>query len=756
MRPGKKMLAVILCAITAFLLIAILGVGDSIKGVKHMRFGIDIRGGVEAVFEPNELERKATEKELETAREVIEARLDFQNITDREVTVDKKAGYIIVRFPWKSDETGFNPEDAIKELGDMAELAFKDEDGNTLIRGKHVVQSSVETQSDGVSDEYVVALKFDGEGTKLFRKATKKLLGKPMPIYMDEEEISSPVVETEIKGGQAVINGMRNYEEAKELSDKINAGALPFSLSTTSFNTISPTLGYQALEVMVGAGLAAFFIVCLFMIFYYKLPGIIACLTLILQMTLQLLALSVPQFTLTLPGIAGIILSLGMAVDANIIIAERISEELRDGCTIHTAVTRGYKNGFRAVFDGNLTTAIVAIILMLLGSGSMLSFGYTLLIGMIVNVAIGVTVSKQLQLSLLTFSKWTAEKYYRHKKDLKQKHFFEKKYICAIISGAILLIGIGGCFINGIKLDTQFTGGTVLTYRIIQTPNMNTIENSVENITNRAVTVQQLGSKTAGTKSLEITLSGNGGITPDQQKEITSAIQDITDEKVSLEKTYSVQPYIGNKALKNSGIAILLSFVFIVLYVCIRFAVISGLPAALTSLIALLHDVLVVFFAFVLFKIPLNDAFVAVTLTIVGYSINDTIVVYDRIRENIAKGNGGKGSSTLNEYRVSHRADTSILVNRSISEVLARSVNTSLTTGICVCSILLVSLLFRIDSIWEFSLPMMFGLISGCYSSVCIASILWAIWENHKAKADKVSKPVHINEKPREVSYEKN
>ena len=165
MRPGKKMLAVILCAITAFLLIAILGVGDSIKGVKHMRFGIDIRGGVEAVFEPNGLERKATEKELETAREVIEARLDFQNITDREVTVDKKAGYIIVRFPWKSDETGFNPEDAIKELGDMAELDFKDEDVNTLIRGKHIVQSSVETQSDGVSDEYVVALKFDGEGT---------------------------------------------------------------------------------------------------------------------------------------------------------------------------------------------------------------------------------------------------------------------------------------------------------------------------------------------------------------------------------------------------------------------------------------------------------------------------------------------------------------------------------------------------------------------------------------------------------------
>lgn len=735
MKSRKKILAVILFAIAASLLIAIFGAGDSVKGVRNMRFGIDIRGGVEAVFEPDGLARKATKAELDTAREVIEARLDFQNITDREVTVDENAGYIIVRFPWKSDETGFNPEDAIKELGDMAELAFKDRDGNTLIRGKHVIQSSVETQSNGVQDEYVVALKFDTEGARLFKEATGKMIGEQMPIYMDDEEISAPVVEAEISGGQAVINGMKNYEEAKTLSDKINAGALPFSLSTTSFHTISPTLGQHALEVMVGAGLAAFLIVCLFMIFYYKLPGVIACLTLVLQMTLQLLALSVPQFTLTLPGIAGIILSLGMAVDANIIIAERISEELRDGRTIHTAVMHGYKNGFSAVFDGNLTTAIVAVILMILGSGSMLSFGYTLLIGMIVNVAIGVTVSKQLQLSLLTFPKWTEETYYRKKKATKTKHFFEKKYICGIISGILLLIGIAGCIRNGVQLDTQFTGGTVLTYEVIQTPDLNTIENSVETITERAVTVQQLGSKTNGTKSLEITLSGNAGITPEQQKEITKAVQDATSEKVSLEKTYSVQPYIGKKALKNSGIAILLSFLFIALYVCIRFAVISGLPAALTALLALLHDVIIVFFAFVLFKIPLNDAFVAVILTIVGYSINDTIVVYDRIRENITK-----------------KSDVRTLVNQSTSEVLARSVNTSLTTGVCVLAILVTSLLFHIDSIFEFSLPMFFGLISGCYSSVCIASTLWALWESHKSSTS----PNNSKPKVREVSYEKN
>ncbi len=720
MKTGKKMLVVIFVIITASILVAVFGIGNDIKGIKNMRYGIDIRGGVEAIFEPQGLGRTPTQSELEIARNVIEMRLDAQKITDREVTIDKEGGYIIVRFPWKSDETDFNPEDAIAELGQMAQLSFRDADGNILITGKNVKISSAEKQKSDINTEYLVSLTFDKEGAKLFEEATARLIGQQIGIYMDNELISNPVVQTKIPGGQAVINGMKDYEEAKVLSDKINSGALPFSLSTTSFSTISPSLGNNALNSMVMAGVIAFLLVCIFMIVYYKLPGIVACITLVLQMTLQLLSISIPQYTLTLPGIAGIILSLGMAVDANIIISERTSEELKKGCTVKSSVIAGFKNGFTSVLDGNITTAIVAIILMIFGSGSMLSFGYTLLLGMIINVFVGVMVSKKLLLSLIAFDKWNNGKWFRKNKDLKVKKFYEKKIICAMISGTVLVIGIIGCVGNGIKMDTQFTGGAVLNYTVSGEVSPDTIQKEVEKITDRSVMVQETRSNINKTSSLEITLSGTGGISPDEQKEITKVVQNTAHGiEVKLSQTFAVAPYIGTKAMKNAGIAIILSFVFIVIYVWIRFSTLSGLAAGLTAVIALFHDVLVCFFVFVIFRIPLNDAFVAVILTIIGYSINDTIVVYDRIRENKTD---------------KQKLDVVELTNLSISQVLARSVNTSFTTAICVLTILGTALIYQIDSIVKFSLPMFFGLVSGCYSSVCIASILWAMWEKRKVR----------------------
>ena len=230
MKPGKKMLAAIFLGIAAIVCIAIFGAGDSVKGIFDMRFGIDIRGGVEAIFEPQNLDRKPTPQELESAREVIESRMDSQNIADREVTVDKEAGYIIVQFPWKSGETDFNPEDAISELGEMAELTFKDPDGTVLIQGKDVEKATPQTNTSNGIKTYVVALSFNSNGSKLFEDATGKLIGKRMGIYMDNNLISNPTVQNQISGGQAVITGMKNYEEAKALAEKINAGALPFSI----------------------------------------------------------------------------------------------------------------------------------------------------------------------------------------------------------------------------------------------------------------------------------------------------------------------------------------------------------------------------------------------------------------------------------------------------------------------------------------------------------------------------------------------
>ncbi|HCL01078.1 MAG TPA: protein translocase subunit SecDF, partial [Lachnoclostridium phytofermentans] len=680
-----------------------------------MRFGIDIRGGVEAIFEPQGLDRPATAAELESARNIINIRLDNKHITDREVTVDKDGGYIIVRFPWKSDEKNYNPEQAIQEIGEMAQLSFRDPQGNILIDGKHIVSSSAARRTNNVTTDNVVELIFDQEGAKLFEEATGKLIGKQMSIYMDKDLISSPYVNSKISGGKAVIQNIKTFEEAKNLSDKINAGALPFSLTTSSFRTISPTLGNNALNVMLVAGAIAFAFVCIFMIGMYKLPGFVACLVLILQMVLQLLAISVPQYTLTLPGIAGIILSVGMAVDANIIIAERVSEELKKGVTYRSAVNNGYKNAFSSVLDGNVTTAAVAIILMIFGSGAMLSFGYTLLIGMLVNVLVGVFLSKTILLSFLEMDRFNEQKYFRETKERKPLRIYQSKWIFLIISSIIFIVGIAGIIVKGVHLDTQFTGGAVLEYSITGNVDTDTVRSKVSEVTNRPTTVQITKDTITDSSSVIITLAGTSGLNVAEQEKITGAVKGISDDlNATLAQTYVVEPYIGAKALKNAVMAVAFSIVFIVIYVWIRFA---GLASGITATLALVHDIFTVFFVFVIFGIPINDAFVAVVLTIIGYSINDTIVIYDRVRENRKK---------------NPKQDMVELVNESNTQTLHRSVNTSITTAVCVLTMLIASVIFRIDSIKVFTLPMFFGLISGCYSSICVAGVLWTMWEKRK------------------------
>ncbi len=376
----------------------------TVKGSGDMRFGIDIRGGVDAVYQAKDLNRTPTSDELESARTVIETRLDQNNILDRDVTIDKDNGYILVRFPWKSTETDFDPQKAIAELGETAKLTFRDPDGNTVVDGTNVDTAVVVT--DNEHGGYAVSLKFNAQGAKDFSTATAKLVGQPMSIYMDETEVSSPTVNEAITGGDAIISGGTggfSYDEAKDLANKINSGALPFSMETKNNSVITPTLGSGALETMVKAGLVAFGLICLFLIAVYRLPGVVACLALLLQVSGQLLALSLPQITVTLPGIAAIILSIGMGVDANIIISERIAEEMRKGKRLRSAIETGFQQAFSSVFDGNITVMIVSVILMILGSGAMLSFAYSLLTGVILNFVAGVVSSRVMIRSLSLF-----------------------------------------------------------------------------------------------------------------------------------------------------------------------------------------------------------------------------------------------------------------------------------------------------------------------------------------------------------------
>lgn len=376
----------------------------NLYSMSEIRFGIDIRGGVEAVFAPRDYAGNVTPEQLASARNVIELRMDNLNILDREITVDENSGQILVRFPWQSGETSFNPEEALNELGAMALLQFKEPDGTVVLTGADVVSAKAGYITNALGNsEIVVELELTADGTTKFSEATGRLKGQIITISMDDTVISSPTVNDQITSGSAWITGMRDNAEAVDLAEKINAGALPFALEAISSSSISPTLGKGALNVMTTAGLVAFILICLFMLLYYRLPGFIACWSLLGQVVGILLAISIPQQTLTLQGIAGIILSIGMGVDANVIIAERIKEELRNGASLQAALTNGFSRAFSAVFDGNITVMIAAIILMIFGSGSMLSFGYSLLVGVILNGLTGVIASRLMIGSLSQF-----------------------------------------------------------------------------------------------------------------------------------------------------------------------------------------------------------------------------------------------------------------------------------------------------------------------------------------------------------------
>lgn len=421
-----------------------------------IRLGIDIQGGVDVTFEPAD-GVSATENQMDAALETIKLRLANQNISDSETYVDYKSNRIIVRFPWQAGETDFDPEAAVKELGQTAELTFRygtdtttDSDGNTIpsgdivLTGADVDKADTGATQDSTTGEYtwMVTLDLNESGKEKFYEATSALYQQQgqISIWMDNTMISAPSVSAVISDGKATITGNFTYESAKELADKINSGALPFSLETTSFKTISPTMGEGALTTMVLAGLITLVLIVIYMIVLYRLLGVVASLTLIGQVAGMLAAVSgwfgfMPSTTLTIPGIAGIILSVGMGVDANIITGERIREELRKGKNLDTALHSGYHRAFSAIFDGNLTGIIVSIVLMgafgvpesiwakLFNStifrffgatteGVIYSFGFTLMTGLIMNFIMGVLAARLMTMSLSGFKCFQNKKLY--------------------------------------------------------------------------------------------------------------------------------------------------------------------------------------------------------------------------------------------------------------------------------------------------------------------------------------------------------
>ncbi len=459
----KPVFFIVFAVIALFTVTTVFGVhsqyGDIVStyvhGVDDIRMGIDIQGGVDVTFEPAG-DVDATEEQMDAALETIKYRLLTQNINDSETYVDYNSNRVIVRFPWQAGETNFSPEAAVQELGEMAELSFRygqettvDENGEAVPAGAVVLTGAQVDKAEavGTKDEttgavkYLVSLKLSEEGKEAFYNATSALYAENgvISIWMDNTMISAPTVNAVIDNGECVIEGDFTYEDAKDLADKINSGALPFSLTTTSFKTISPTMGQGALDAMVLAGGITLLLIVVYMVVLYRLQGVVASICLVGQVAGMLAAVSgwfgfMDSATLTIPGIAGIILSIGMGVDANIITGERIREELRAGKNLNSALSAGYDRAFTAIFDGNLTGMIVAVVLMgafgvadswcaqLLSplfrwfgattEGVIYSFGFTLMVGLIMNFVMGVLAARLMTLSLSKFKCFQNKKLY--------------------------------------------------------------------------------------------------------------------------------------------------------------------------------------------------------------------------------------------------------------------------------------------------------------------------------------------------------
>lgn len=447
-RVGKPVFFIVAVLIIVFSLGAFFGLDDYygdtrklyVKGVGDIRWGIDISGGVEAIFSPDLDDATITKQDMDSAKEIIETRMVNNNIVDYEVYSDYENHQIIVRFPWQSEDENYDPTEAVKELGETALLTFYKGQTNS---GEVVLQGSADIagasagyvskeETGGDYSGYVVSLELTDTGATKFAAATEAQKGNYISIYMDDRMLSCPQVKEVITDGKAVITGIETADEATELANKINAGSLPFALTIddSKLQVISPTLGEESLKVMLIAGIAAFAVICVMMILRYRLPGVIACIGLLGQAAGMLACVSgffpgIPSFTMTLPGIAGIILSIGFGVDANVIAAERIKEEFKKGKTIDGAISQGFGNAFSAILDGNVTNIIVAIVLLaafgtpdsvlaqvfnfffsFLGSsvtGNIYSFGYTLITGVIFNFIMGVFASRLMLMSISRF-----------------------------------------------------------------------------------------------------------------------------------------------------------------------------------------------------------------------------------------------------------------------------------------------------------------------------------------------------------------
>ena len=769
-------LVVTVLLILAFVYTAFFGVsakyGDVtttyIKGAKDIRFGVDIKGGVNVTFVPSE-DYDATEEQLEAAQLVIENRLVALNVTDYELYVDPSSDSLILEFPWQSGETDFDPESAIQEIGTTAYLTFREgssADGDLILDGSMIESAAAQygPVTSGGASEYYVSLKFTDEGAKAFGEATTRLAASngTISIWLDDENVSTATVNAAITDGEAIITSSASnpftQDAVVKMARQINSGALPFALKVDSYSTVSPSLGENSLSAMVLAGVIAFALIVVFMTVLYRLPGFLACIALAGQVAATLAFVSgyfpvFESFTLTLPGIAGIILAIGMGVDANVITAERIKEELKNGKSLDGALKSGFARGLTPIIDGNVTIVIVAIVLMgafgpsdglfakalhvvffAFGpstAGTIYAFGYTLLTGVLLNFVFGVFATRVMIRGAASIkalrNPWLygAAKLGKDETEKKQINFvgLRKKFL--VFSSCLMAATVLCAVVFGVHLDTEFTGGAMITLSYDGSFEMAQVQQTASDaLENTGLTLQTGENVATGDQTLKISMPGTETVTTDQVEALLDSLNETyPDNNFAQLSLSNVSAAMGTKFLQKSLVAVVFALVLILVYIALRFKNIGGLTGGMMAVLALVNDLMVVFGTFVLLRTPLDGNFIAAMLTILGYSINDTVVVYDRIRENRAL--------------MGKKASFEELVNRSVNQSARRTLITTITTVMALGVLCIVAKLYGLDSIFTFAFPLMMGMISGVYTSLCVSTSAWMLWSERSPKSGK-------------------
>lgn len=760
---GKGILQIllVLVLIAAFAFVAYRGIGAAHRGsAKNIRLGLDLKGGVSITYKAHKTDDKGkrineppTEKDMSDT--VYKMQLRVQDMKTKETqsqfesaVYQEGSDRITIDIPGVS-----NPKQVLEELGKAGALYFilrddlKTKDGGVPNEGDQVVydKSKVLMTGDMIGDatsgsrqasegtgrtEQGVSVKFVGKGVKKFAEITGEHINDYLAIVYDDKLISAAQLVAEISDGECWISGSFTAESANNLATQLRIGALPLELENIHDNVVGATLGSQALRTSLIAGVIGLLLVIIFMIVMYRVPGVAASIALIFYVGAMLLALNGLNVTLTLPGIAGIILSIGMAVDANCIIFTRIREELATGKTVSSAIQNGFSKAMSAIIDGNVTTLIAAGVLFLRGSGTVKSFAMTLGIGIVLSMFTALFVTKILMKAFCALG-MDGTKLYGIQKERKTIDFIGnwKKYV--IISGTVFVICIAGLVIRAAS------GGPLFNYSLDFAGGNST---SVSLPAGKTATKEDKQKAESAAKSV-IGQSKRVEISVANGSEIVVRTEELGTEKAhemrsALAKTFNVDQKsktrsefisasVSNEMKMDAFVATLIATLCMLIYIWIRF---RKLTTGVSAVLALVHDVIAVLTVYVVASafIPVGSTFIACMLTIVGYSINDTIVVFDRIRENRAK--------------ATSRTELSEIINKSITETLSRSINTSVTTFIMV----FVLAVLGVDSVRQFAIPLIVGIISGCYSSICVASPLWYLLSG---KGEKQQKAVTYSKK---------